>query len=69
MTEPAPDALVSLRFAADAAGIGLRELDRLVASGRLRRVRINGMSYLNIREVMNYVDSSLFTRQKTDDRG
>jgi hypothetical protein len=69
MTEPAPDALVSLRFAADAAGIGLPELRRLIASGRIGRKRINGMTYVNLPEVMNYVRSSLFNEQKTDGRG
>lgn len=69
MTEPTPDALASLRYAADAAGIGVRELERLTDSGRIGRKRINGMTYVNLREVMNYVRSSLFNEQKTDDRG
>jgi hypothetical protein len=69
MIEPPPDALASLRFAADAAGIGIPEIHRMIDSGRLRRTRINGMAYVNLRDVMNYVRSSLFTEQKTDGRG
>ena len=67
MTEPAPDALVSLRYAADSAGIAVRELERLIAAGRVGRVRrINGTSFINIREVMTYVES--LHQQKTDGR-
>lgn len=66
--EPPPDALVSLRLAADAAGIATRELERLAESGRIGRFRINGLTYVNLRDVMNYVRSSLFSQQKTDGR-
>jgi hypothetical protein len=69
MTEPPPDALMSLRVAADAAGIGIREIERLTASGRIGRTRINGLTFVNLREVMNYVDSLLINEQKTDGRG
>jgi hypothetical protein len=69
MTEPPPDALASLRLAADSAGIGVRELERLIDSGRIGRFRINGLTYVNLRDVMNYVRSSLFSQQITDGRG
>lgn len=58
-----PDALISLRLAAEETGISSDRLMRMILSGELKAEKINGNHYVSLIKAMELID-----QQKTDGR-
>lgn len=58
-----PDALVSVRLAAEETGISPSRLMNMILSGELKAEKINGNHYVSLSKAMELID-----QQKTDGR-